>query len=90
MMITESIMNSTRTFLESVRPDTTHLKKIVGYHKEIYKALKDKDLHAARATMKEHLIVTNQRLSEYFRKKPMGREDPGRAGGKAHACMTNP
>jgi GntR family transcriptional repressor for pyruvate dehydrogenase complex len=69
MMITESIMNSTRIFLESIKPDTKYLEKILNYHQAIYRALKDKDLRAAKAAMEEHLIVANQGLSEYFRNK---------------------
>ncbi|RJR38757.1 MAG: FadR family transcriptional regulator [Desulfobacteraceae bacterium] len=69
MMITESIMNSTRAFLESITPDTKYLKKILSHHKEIYGALKDKDLPAAREAMKRHLLMANQGTSEYIRKK---------------------
>jgi len=44
MMITESIMNSTPTSLESIKPDTEYLKKIVGDHKNNHGAAKDKGL----------------------------------------------
>lgn len=47
MMTTESIMNSAPIFPETIKPDTEYLKKLLSCRKELYRALKDKDLRAA-------------------------------------------
>jgi len=63
-MIIESIMTVTKSFLLTVKPDAKYLNRVLNYHKEIYKALKEKKLNIAKEKMGEHLLDANKKLSE--------------------------
>jgi DNA-binding FadR family transcriptional regulator len=64
VMIIESIMAATKSFLLTIKPDPKYLNRVLNYHKEIYKALKEKKLDIAKEKMKEHLLDANKKLSE--------------------------
>jgi DNA-binding FadR family transcriptional regulator len=63
-MIIESIMTVTKSFLLTVKPDAKYLNKVLNYHKEIYKAIKENNLTIAKGKMKEHLLDANRKISD--------------------------
>ena len=58
-MIIESIMEVSKIFLQSVKPEKEYINKVLYYHKEIYKAIKEKNLIIAEEKMREHLLGDN-------------------------------
>jgi len=62
-MIIGSIMEVTKNFLQSVKPEKEYINRVLVYHKEIYMAIKEKDLLIAKEKMREHLIGDNLLLS---------------------------
>jgi DNA-binding FadR family transcriptional regulator len=63
-MIIESIMNVTKSILQSVNPERAYFNRVLDYHKEIYKAIKGKKLNIAKEKMKKHLLDANRKISE--------------------------
>jgi GntR family transcriptional repressor for pyruvate dehydrogenase complex len=62
--IIESIMTVTKSFLFTVKPDAEYLNRVLNYHKEIYKAIKENNLTIAKEKMKEHLLDANRKVSD--------------------------
>ena len=63
-MIIESIMNVTKSILQSVNPERAYFNRVLDYHKEIYKGLKEKKLNIAKEKMRDHLLDANRKISE--------------------------
>jgi len=61
-MIIESIMDVTESFLLSLKPDIKYINNVLTYHKAIYNALKEKNLHMAEQIMEKHLLDVNRKL----------------------------
>ncbi|MGA2465917.1 MAG: FCD domain-containing protein [Thermodesulfobacteriota bacterium] len=55
-MIIGSITDVTKTFLQSVKPEEEYINKVLDYHRKIYKAIKEKNLKAAKEKMREHVL----------------------------------
>jgi GntR family transcriptional repressor for pyruvate dehydrogenase complex len=55
-MIVESIMNVAAPFMQLLKPEIHDVSTILESHKEIYAALRDKDLRKAKEKMVEHII----------------------------------
>jgi len=63
-MIIASIMNVTNSILLSVNPEREYFKRVLDYHKAIYKALKGKKLNIAKEKMREHILDAYRKISE--------------------------
>ena len=63
-MIIASIMNVTNSILLSVNPEREYFKRVLDYHKAIYKALKGKKLNIAKEKMREHILDAYRKTSE--------------------------
>jgi GntR family transcriptional repressor for pyruvate dehydrogenase complex len=63
-MIIESIMDVTESFLLLLKPDVKYVNNVLTYHKKIYNALKEKNLHMAEQIMEKHLLDINRKLKE--------------------------
>lgn len=63
-MIIESIMNVTKSFLLSLKPDVNYINNVLIYHKKIYKALEEKNLPVAKQIMEKHLLDINRKFKE--------------------------
>lgn len=61
-IISRSIMDVTKSFLLTVRPDDNYIKRVAEYHMVIYEALKEKNFQVAKEKMKEHLLDINQKI----------------------------
>jgi GntR family transcriptional repressor for pyruvate dehydrogenase complex len=59
-MMIESIMNVTKSFLLSLKPDINYIHNVLTYHKEIYIALRQKNLPMAEQIMEEHILDINK------------------------------
>lgn len=68
--IIESIMNVTKSFLLSVKPDIHHINRVMNYHKEIYEAIKEKNLPLAKEIMEEHLLDVSRKILELMETSP--------------------
>ncbi len=55
-IIVESIMNVVYSFVERLKPDITHSKKILAEHRAIYDAVRRKDKESARKLMRDHIL----------------------------------
>lgn len=72
-MIIESMMDVTKSFVE---PDVKHINdneikyinNVLTYHKKIYKALKEKNLHMAEQIMEKHLLDVSRKLKDVAQK----------------------
>jgi len=62
-MVLEAILGVAKSFLLMMKPDVKYSKKVLNSHKQIYNALKDKDLQMAKKRMVEHLLDVNRKLS---------------------------
>jgi DNA-binding FadR family transcriptional regulator len=67
----ESIMNVTKSFLLSLKPDIHYIKNVLKYHKKIYETLKEKDLEIAKQLMEEHILDVNRKLTSLSRKEEL-------------------
>lgn len=65
-MIARSVMEIVSHFLSELTPDMAYIKKVTEYHKEIFCALKERDLIRARSKMEEHLLEVNRELLQLF------------------------
>jgi len=63
-MMIEAILNVAKSFLLLMKPDVKYSRKVLNSHKQIYKAIKDKNLQMAKKKMEEHLLDINRKLSE--------------------------
>lgn len=63
-MIIESIMNVTKSFLLSLKPDVKYINNVLTYHKKIYKALEEKNLPMAKQIMEKHLLDINRKFKD--------------------------
>jgi len=63
-MMIESIMNVTKSFLLSLKPDVKYINNVLTYHKKIYEALQEKNLHMAEQIMEKHLLDINRKFKE--------------------------
>jgi GntR family transcriptional repressor for pyruvate dehydrogenase complex len=63
-MIEESVMSLVSYFLKQLKTDTAYSARVLNYHKEIFEAIKAKDLAVAREKMEEHLIDVNSKFSD--------------------------
>ena len=59
-MMIESIMNVTKSFLLSLKPDVNYINNVLTYHKEIYRALQEKNLLVAEQIMERHILDINK------------------------------
>ena len=59
-MMVESIMNVTKSFLLSLRPDINYIKNVLTYHRQIYAALQEKNLLMAEQLMEKHILDINK------------------------------
>jgi len=59
-IIIESIMNVVSSFLQPFEPKKEYTRKVLNYHKEIYQAVKDNDVVAARQKFEKHLLEVNK------------------------------
>lgn len=59
-MMIESIMNVTKSFLLSLKPDVNYINNVLTYHKEIYLALREKNLLMAEQIMEKHILDINK------------------------------
>jgi GntR family transcriptional repressor for pyruvate dehydrogenase complex len=55
-MMIESIMNVTKSFLLSLKPDINYIKNVLTYHRDIYSALQEKNLLMAEQSMEKHIL----------------------------------
>jgi DNA-binding FadR family transcriptional regulator len=62
-MIIESVMNVVDSFVQLLKPDITHSKKILSAHKALYLALQKKDAKTARKLMRAHILDTASNFS---------------------------
>ncbi|MCJ7704064.1 MAG: FadR family transcriptional regulator [Desulfobacterales bacterium] len=69
-MMIESIMNVTKSFLLSVKPDIHYINRVMNYHKEILEAIKEKNLPLAKEKMEEHLLDINRKIFELMETSP--------------------
>jgi len=63
-MIIESIMNVTKFFLLSLKPDVKYINNVLTYHKKICIALEEKNLPVAKQIMEKHLIDINRKFKD--------------------------
>jgi DNA-binding FadR family transcriptional regulator len=63
-MMIESIMNVTKSFLLSLKPDVNYIRNVLTYHKGIYLALQEKNLLTAEQIMEKHLLDINQKFKD--------------------------
>ncbi len=63
-MIIESIMNVTKSFLLLVKPNVHYITRVMNYHKEIFEAIKEKNLPLAKEKMREHILDINRNVLE--------------------------
>jgi GntR family transcriptional regulator, transcriptional repressor for pyruvate dehydrogenase complex len=63
-MMIESIMNVTKSFLLSLKPDVNYINNVLTYHKEIYLALREKNLPMAEQIMEKHLLDINRKFKD--------------------------
>ncbi len=59
-MMIESIMNVTKSFLLSLKPDINYIKNVLTYHRNIYNALQEKNLLIAEQLMEKHILDINK------------------------------
>jgi GntR family transcriptional repressor for pyruvate dehydrogenase complex len=64
-MIAESIMNVMESFLLSLRPNKEYGKKVLNYHKEIYEAIREKNLIVAQKKLEDHILNVNRKLPKF-------------------------
>jgi DNA-binding FadR family transcriptional regulator len=57
-----SIMDVTKSFLLSFKPDFQYIQNVLIYHKKIYQSIMDRDLDKAKRMMEEHILDVNQKL----------------------------
>jgi GntR family transcriptional repressor for pyruvate dehydrogenase complex len=62
-MMIESIMNVTKSFLLMLKPDINYINNVLTYHKEIYKAIREKNLSTAEQVMEKHLLDINKEFN---------------------------
>jgi DNA-binding FadR family transcriptional regulator len=67
-MIIQSVLDIVHGYLIKFRPDEQYLKSNLESHRTICAALRAKDLEGARACLREHLGVVNQKLQEFSQK----------------------
>jgi len=65
----ESITDVTKSFLLLLKPNMEYVHRVLNYHKEIYEAIRDKDLKTAKEKMEEHLLDVNRKLGSLVRSK---------------------
>jgi len=63
-MIIKSIMDVTKSFISSVKPEMAYIQKVLNYHKKIYELIKEKNFQQAKETMEEHLLDINRKVLE--------------------------
>jgi DNA-binding FadR family transcriptional regulator len=63
-MIEESVMSLVSYFLKQLKTDTEYSARVLNYHKEIYEAIREKDVTVAKQKMEEHLIDVNSKFSD--------------------------
>jgi DNA-binding GntR family transcriptional regulator len=66
------VMNS---FLISMNPGKKYIKRILDHHKEIYEALRERNLKKAKEKMEEHLLDVNRKLYELLNKPTVSRKE---------------
>ena len=59
----ESIMNVMRSFVFSAKPEEGYINRVLNHHKEIYKAVKAKDLSMAKQKMQDHFVDIKRKYS---------------------------
>jgi DNA-binding FadR family transcriptional regulator len=64
-MIAESIMNVMESFLLSLRPNKEYGRKVLKHHKEIYEAIRDKNLIVAQKKLEDHILDVNSKLPKF-------------------------
>lgn len=68
-MMIESISDVTKSFLLLLKPNMEYIHRVLTYHKEIYEAIKDKNLNRAKKKMEEHLLDVNRKLASLAKSK---------------------
>ena len=66
-MMIEAILNVAKSFLLMMKPDVKYSMKVLKSHKQIYKAIKGKNLEVAKRKMEEHLLDVDKKLSKLGR-----------------------
>jgi len=61
VMIVESIMNVAAPFIRLLRPEIQYVNTILKSHKEIYAAVKDRNLGKAKEKMEKHILDVNRK-----------------------------
>jgi DNA-binding FadR family transcriptional regulator len=74
-IIVESIMEVMNSFLISMNPGKKYIKRILDHHKEIYEALRERNLKKAKEKMEEHLLDVNRKLYELLNKPTVSRKE---------------
>ncbi len=62
-MITESIMKVVSSFIQPFAPSPDYTCKVLRYHKEIYQAIKEKNVAKAKKAMEIHLLEVGKNIS---------------------------
>jgi GntR family transcriptional repressor for pyruvate dehydrogenase complex len=76
-LIVESVMNVMRSFVFSADPEEEYTKRVLNHHKEIYKAVRDKNLSAAKQKLQDHFVDIRKKYSRIqinFSNKRTGKE----------------
>lgn len=60
-MIIESLMSAAKPFIQSKRPEAEYSKKVLMHHKEIYQAIKDRNLPMAKDKLHDHFYDVEEK-----------------------------
>ncbi len=52
-----------RSFVFSANPEKGYINRVLNHHKEIYKAVKSKDLSMAKQKMRDHFVDIKRKYS---------------------------
>lgn len=77
-MIQESISRIVYTFLQKLKTDVEYSTRVVRYHKEIYKAIKNRDEGKAQRLMQEHILDVTGKLAELAEDRKSKRQNAKR------------
>ena len=62
--IIKSIMEVTKSFMSSLKPEMAYVNRVLDYHKEIFQSIREKNFQNAREKMEEHLLDINRKVLE--------------------------
>jgi GntR family transcriptional repressor for pyruvate dehydrogenase complex len=68
-MIIESLMSAAKPFVQSKRPKAEYSQKVLMQHKEIYKAIKDRNLPIAEVKLQKHFYDVEEKYLQGTKRK---------------------